>query len=218
MGRSLDRFLEVLAVVLLGFATVGTAWCALQSQLWSGEASRIANVAAAGHAEANRLYGLATQTIAYDSTMVTSYAQAVASDSPALQRFYRTSLVRPAFLGFLGFLDSWEAEIKAGGTPQNLLENKVYLDQIMGPYRMAQEKADSDTRAGEAAGRLGDLYTLSTVLLAVSLFFAGVTASFRSPSLRVALLAASLVTIGVSASRLAELPIAPTTWALLASG
>jgi hypothetical protein len=211
----LDRFLEVFAVILLGVATVGTAWCALQSQLWSGEAGRIANVAAAGHAEANRLYGLATQTIAYDSTTVASYAQAVATDQSGLQEFYRTALVRK---GFVGYLDTWEQQIRAGGTPGNLLDNVEYIEEVLGPFEAAQARADADTKAGEDAGRLGDLYTLSTVLLAISLFFAGVTASFRSPGLRVALLTAALLTIAVSASRLADLPVAPATLGLLVSG
>ena len=215
LSRSVDRFLEVLAVILLGIATVGTAWCALQSQLWSGESDRIANLAATEHSEANRLYGLATQTIAYDATMVASYAQAVASGNDKLMSFYRNSLVRK---GFLDHLNSWETQVKAGGTPQNLLDNKPYLDEVLGPYRVAQDKANADTKAGEDADRLGDLYTLSTVLLAVSLFFAGVTASFRSSTLRVILLAACLITILISAARLAGLPIASATWGMLTSG
>lgn len=89
---------------------------------------------------------------------------------------------------------------------------------MLGPYRVAQDKANADTKAGEDADRLGDLYTLSTVLLAVSLFFAGVTASFRSSTLRVILLAACLITILISAARLAGLPIAPATWGMLTSG
>lgn len=89
---------------------------------------------------------------------------------------------------------------------------------MLGPYRTTQDRADADARAGEDAGRVGDLYTLSTVLLAVSLFFAGVTASFRSPSLKVALLAACLLMIVISAARLADLPIAPATWGMLVPG
>ncbi len=62
-SRLADRALEVVAVVLLGIATVGMAWCALQSQLWCGEGARLGALAATEHAEANRLFGLATQTI-----------------------------------------------------------------------------------------------------------------------------------------------------------
>lgn len=215
VGRSVDRFLEVVAVVLLGIATVGTAWCGLQSALWSGEADRIANVAAEERADANRLFGLATQAIAYDATTVANYAQAVVADDARLQKFYRTLLVRKAFVSYL---DSWEAEIKAGGIPKNLTEDEHYLAEVFGPYRATQSQADLDAKAAEIAGRTGDLYVLATVLLAVSMFFAGVTASFRSPTLRMVLMAACLATILISAERLADLPIAPATWTLALTG
>ena len=212
LSRMIDRFLEVLAVILLGIATVGTAWCALQSQLWSGEADRLENLTAAQRAESNRLYGLATQTISYDVTTVAGYAQAVASGNENLQEFFRASLVRAEFLDYL---NTWEQQVLAGEAPRNLLDDDEYLDSVLDPYRAAQDKAESDAKAAEDAGRLGDLYTLSTVLLAVSLFFAGVTASFRSPSLRIALLAACAVTILISTARLADLPIAPATWTMI---
>ena len=215
IGKGLDRFLEVLAVILLGIATVGTAWCGFQSALWSGESDRITNVAADERADANRLFGLATQEISYDASVVASYAQASASNNAALQAFYRSTLVRKEFVTYL---DSWEAQLKAGKTPVNLLEDKTYLDAVLGPYQAAEKQAGVDAKAADTAGRTGDLYVLSTVLLAVSLFFAGVTSSFRSPTLRLLLLVACFATLAISAGRLADLPVAPGTWALLQSG
>lgn len=211
-GPVIDRFLEVLAVVLLGIATVGTAWCGLQSTLWSGEEARIADLAASEHADANRLYGLASQAVAYDASMVVSYAQAVVAGNQDLMTFYRSTLVRK---GFASHLDSWEQQIKAGQTPVNLLEDQTYLEEVFGPYRTAQARAEAQVQAAADAGRTGDLYVLSTVLLAVALFFAGVTASFRSPTLRLVLLTACLLTILISLGRLADLPVASATWTLL---
>jgi hypothetical protein len=52
------------------------------------------------------------------------------------------------------------------------------------------------------------------VLLAVSLFFAGVTSSLCSPTLRTALLVTCGVILLVSFLRLAELPIAAATWSI----
>ena len=49
---------------------------------------------------------------------------------------------------------------------------------------------------------------ITTILLAVALFFAGVTASFRYRPARVLLLLLAVGTVAVAASRLAELPIA----------
>lgn len=214
-GPVLDRFLEVLAVVLLGIATVGTAWCGLQSTLWREDSDRVAGVAAAENAEANRLFALASQAVAYDASTVASYAQAVATGNEELQDFYRKTLVRK---GFSGYLDAWEQQLRAGGTPVNLLEDQAYLGELLGPYRDAQAKAEGHASSAEEAGRVGDLYVLSTVLLAVALFFAGVTATFRSPTLRIALLTACLLTILLSIGRLADLPVAPATWTLFTQG
>ena len=133
-SRLADRALEVLAVVLLGIATVGMASCAVQSQLWSGEGERLGALAATEHPEANRLFGLATQTISYDANTVTGYAQAVRDGDEKLKQFFRTSLMRK---GFLSYLDQWEAQVKAGQSPQNLLEDRTYLDPVAAiPHRV----------------------------------------------------------------------------------
>ena len=49
---------------------------------------------------------------------------------------------------------------------------------------------------------------LTTILLAVALFFGGVTSSFRYKPARALLIVFALATIAVAASRLADLPIA----------
>ena len=214
MGSLVDRFLELLAVILLGVATVATAWCGLQSALWSGEQDRIAVIAAGEHADATRLFGLATQAVSYDAMTVAEYAQAVNSGNQQLRTFYRSSLVRKEFLKYL---DSWEQEVQAGQTPTNLLEDENYLADVLGPYRKALAQAEADDRDAESAGRIGDFYVLSTVILAVALFFAGVTGTFRSPTLRLVMLAICVLTIAVSLGRLADLPVADATWALLGS-
>lgn len=52
-----------------------------------------------------------------------------------------------------------------------------------------------------------DAYILTTILLAVALFFAGVTSSFQSAPARALLLILALGTVAIAASRLAELPV-----------
>ena len=72
--------------------------------------------------------------------------------------------------------------------------------------------------AGVWGGHEGSLllwhFMLTSWMLAVSLFFAGVTSSFRSPTLRTALLVTRGVILLVSFLRLAELPIAAATWSI----
>ncbi|MGB8021583.1 MAG: hypothetical protein WCF04_10180 [Candidatus Nanopelagicales bacterium] len=207
-----DRFLEILAVVLLGVATVGTAWCALQSALWNGQQDDLALAASNQRVEASRLYGLATQTLAYDSNLVGQYAQAVLAEDERSQKFYREVLMRPALLPFL---DTWQAEIESGGEPPNLVTDEQYLDSLQGDFLAAEEETERLTTEAADAGRTGDSYVLTTVLLAISLFFAGVTSSFRYPAVRTALLVGCSLAIGLAAVQIIDLPIAEESGALI---
>lgn len=206
-----DRFLEILAVVLLGVATVGTAWCGLQSALWNGRQDDLALAASNQRVEASRLYGLATQTLAYDSNLVGLYAQAVLAEDERSQQFYREVLMRP---GLLPFLDTWQAQIESGGETPNLVTDESYLSSLQGDYRAAEEETERLTAEASEAGQVGDSYVLTTVLLAVSLFFAGVTSSFRYPAVRTALLVGCSLAIALAAVHIIDLPVADQTGSL----
>jgi len=206
--RGRGRFLEIVAVLLLGVATVGTAWCALQSSLWSGESERVSAQADAQRVEANRLFALATQALSYDATVVADYARAVADKNVPLQEFYRQVLVRPAFGPFL---DAWEEEAKAGRIPPNILEDETYVSSLMDPYNDQLAEAEASAARAATAGRTGNLYVLATVLLAVSLFFAGVMASFTSDTARLMLLLGGFLTLALAARHVIDLPVATAT-------
>jgi hypothetical protein len=203
--RAGDRVIEILAVVLLGIATVGSAWCGYQATRWNGEQNEITRAAAAARADSVRLFTLAAQEVAYDSNLVAKYAEARVEGNDELADFYRETLVRPEFVPLL---DEWEADIAAGRTPTNLLEDERYIDQQFGDYRDAVEVSEADLAAGEEAGLNAENYVLVTLLLATALFFAGVTTSFSVRFARILLLAAACVTIAYVGTRIAELPIA----------
>lgn len=201
-----DRAIEVLAVVLLGIATVGTAWCGYQSTRWNGEETERARTATEAHLDASRLFGLATQLVSYDSNLVVAYAEATSAENVRLQQFLRESLIRPEFLPLL---DEWEAAVIEGDElPGNLLQNEDYLDEQFADYRAAEAAAGELELASADAGENADSFVLTTLLLASALFFAGVTTSFRVRLARVALLAGAVITIAYAAARLAELPVA----------
>lgn len=109
-----DKIVEIVAVLLLGITTLGTAWCGYQSVQWSGASSDYAQQASDKHVEAARLFGLATQQVSYDSMISAQYAQAVAEGKTGLQQFYRSSLVRK---DFLPILDRWQSDVTAGRAP-----------------------------------------------------------------------------------------------------
>ncbi len=199
------RLLEVVAVTLLATATVGSAWCAFQASTWGGEATRLARVSSDERVEGARQFGLATQTIAYDSNVIALYAQAVATDNEALATFYREALVRKEFRPVL---DAWEAEVNAGRIPEGLLEDQEYLDGLLAAYRSADAAASAASSASTEASQHANDYVGVTLILAVSLFFAGITSSFRNRTVRLFLLAAAATLIGYAATEIAALPVA----------
>ena len=161
--------------------------------------------------QADALNGKVGKTIAYDASMVAQYADAVIAEDDRRQEFLRRVLMRP---DFLPFLDAWRAEIRAGRTP-NLTADQAYRDSVTKAYREAESRAEGLATSASAAGQVGDSYVLMTVLLAISLFFAGVTSSFRYPTVRTALLLACALAIAVAGSRIIDLPVAPDTWGLV---
>ena len=200
-----SRILEIIAVLLLGITTVGTAWCGYQSSQWNGAQSDLAREASDQRVEASRLFGVATQRISYDAGIIAKYAEASQSGNMALAQFYRTNLVRPAFLPLL---DQWETQLRAGQTPTNLFENPAYLDAQFGDYQKAVDQSEVLTQASQQAGENANAYVITTILLAVALFFAGITSSFRYTPARAFLLILALGTLAFAATRLADLPIA----------
>lgn len=204
-GRAPSRLLEVLAVVLLGVATIGSAWCGYQATRWNGEESELARASGVLQVEAARQFGLATQVVSYDTNTISQYANALAAGNEQLERFYRDTLIRP---DFLPILDEWEAQAVAGSTPANLLEDEEYLETQLGPYRETQTRAAERAVEAEQAGAEADDYVLTTLILASALFFAGLTTSFRVRFAQVLLLTGSSLLIAFAASRLAELDIA----------
>ena len=107
--------LEVVAVILLGVATIGSAFCGYEATRWNTREGDLERDASTSRVEANRLFSLGTQTVMYDTTVVTQYAAAVAAGNQGLVDFYRDTLVRP---NFLPIIDRWTTEIRNGETPR----------------------------------------------------------------------------------------------------
>jgi hypothetical protein len=201
----IDRIVELIAVVVLGITTIGTAWCGYQATQWSAKSGDLTQLANEKQVEGARLFGAATQVISYDSMIVAMYAEARAEGKPGLVKFYRDTLIRPKFLPIL---NRWEAQVQAGQTPTSLAEDQDYVADQLAGYNNAVAAGQEATRESQQASDTANGYVATTILLAVALFFAGVTSSFRYRPARIAILIAAAGAIAAAASRLADLPIA----------
>jgi hypothetical protein len=203
--RGAGRLIEIITVVLLAAATVGSAWSAYQVARWNGIETDGARASAALRLEASQAYLLATQIVAYDASAIAQYSQAVAEDSPELQAFLLETLVRP---GFRPVLERWREQYEAGETPTNLLEDQEYLGELFADSQDLDAQALAATQRSEDAAANADGYVQLTLFFAASLFFAGITASFRTRLPKLLLLTAAGVTIGVAGMLLAGYPVA----------
>lgn len=200
------RLLEIITVLLLAMATLGSAWCAFQAAQWNDTEADSARVSAKARIESSRLFALATQAITYDASSVAGYAAAVVAEDENLQTFYRETLIRPEFLPIV---DEWEQQIEAEGrAPANLFTDEEYLDEQLRPSREQAAIAEAAELEVAAAGENAEDYIATTLFMATGLFFAGVTSSFKSRIARLMLLAGAATTLAFGAARLVELPIA----------
>jgi hypothetical protein len=194
----------MIAVLLLGVATIGTAWCGYQASRWNQEQGEISRDGSDLRVEGNRQFGLATQAIVYDANLVAQYAKAVVDGDTQLQDFLRSTLFRAEFLPVV---DRWQQAVQDGETPPRLLEDREYLDSQLADYQATQAEAEAKDVEAKEAGENGDDYVLLTVLLAAALFFAGVTTSFKMQMARLVLLMFATVLIAYCLSRIATLPV-----------
>lgn len=204
-ASSPGRLIEVVTVVLLALATVGSAWSAFQVARWNGVETDEARDSAAFRIDASREYSLATQIVAYDAAAVSQFGQAIAAGNEELEAFLRQTIIRT---GFEPILAQWREEIDAGREPTNLLENREYLEELFAESDALDAEALAATRRSEEAGNDADGYIRMTLFFATALFFAGITASFNSRLARILLLSGAAVTIAVAATVLSTYPVA----------
>lgn len=198
--------LEMVAVLLLGIATVATAWCGFQSSQWNGRETEESRTAALDRIEASRLYNVAAQKVAYDANVTGQYAAALAAGDERLISFIRDNLVRK---DFLPYLTAWETAIRAGDAQaESPFDSKAYIDDQFGDSTKVTAQSDAALDRSDEASKNGDDYLLATLLTATALFFAGVTTSFSSRPARLALAALAAASLAAVAMRLASLPIA----------
>lgn len=200
-----SRLIEIVTVVLLAVATVGSAWSAYQVARWNGVETDEARDSSSLRIDASREYSLATQIVAYDAAAVSQFGQAVSSGNEELQEFLRETIIRP---GFEPILRQWREEIDAGMVPTNLLENDDYLRELFARSDELDVASLTATQRSEEAGDNADGYVRLTLFFATALFFAGITASFSSRLARIMLLSAAGITVAIAIGLLTSYPVA----------
>lgn len=185
-GTRFERMLvhgELISAILLAIATVGTAWCAYQSAVWSGiqtfritESNRLSR-------EATMLHLAANQQAMLDISVFLSYLDARESGRVALADMYRRRFrpeLESAVEAWLGGRERLGQPL-AAGLPE-------FDSRLNRQAKAAAARSNTLLKDAHRANHNADTYLLATVMLASVLFFAGVATKFKHPDVRFFLL------------------------------
>lgn len=202
----LDSWLELIVAIVLGLATLGSAWSAYQSGLWNGiQTFRLAESTAAGRRAGEKAV-YANQLRGVDLILFQAYIRALTENNSRLAEFLFQRF-RPEFKV------ATEAWLKTRPLKNPSAPSSPF---IMKEYSLAVEKEMQQARQEEATkfteamkvNEISDTYLLLTVLFSVALFLGGITAAFQTRKIRGAVLALSVITMASAAIFLAFLPLA----------
>jgi len=175
---------EMLVVTLLGIVSVFTAYVSFEASLYDGENGRNLSMGQTATAEAESLYLEGNQQYVQDGATLARLTEIDVernSDDPAIAQLASDKYEALFFVAVSedlgGAIDRAAAlDQSEPGFYHSPLDDEAYQAALFGAYA---SKADEAVGYVEAAGKLntyGDKLTLSTVLMAISLFLLGIAA------------------------------------------
>lgn len=188
-----SRRWELVVVVLLGLTALATAWSGYQASLWDGIQSSNYTQASGARTNAAQQRSAGNQFRLADLTVFENYIDATMNGEPKIADFYRERF-RPEFeTAFV----AWEALDPMNNTdaPHSPLAMPEYQLEVDRNAVALEDHADALFAAGEQANTDSDVYTLTTLLFAVVLFFSAIAERFEYARTRTALLV--LASIGL---------------------
>jgi hypothetical protein len=192
--------IQLVSTVLLGLASISSAWCAYQSSLWSGIQTHGITVAEGAQFAATREFVTMNRNMTLDVGVFLSFLTAEQNGHHQQAEFLRQHAraeLKPA-------LEAWIADVRAGN-------QDAPLPFARPEYRLAtqervlafDQRSRRATAAANEANDHGDLFVLHTVLLAISLFLLGAAGQAKGRTGQIAVLtlggvAFALITISVA--------------------
>lgn len=201
-----DRRIDLATAVVLGLATLASAWSAYQASLWDGvQVFRLSEASSAGRkAETSAI--VAGQQRGLDMAMFQEYATSLhagrRSAADWLFRRFRPEL-QAATRAWLATLPVRHPS--SAGSPFDRPEYALPAEREARELRDAEERGVAAARQADATG---DRYMLLTVTASVSLFLGGIAASFPRRPFRLSLLILACLVLAGVALNLLRLPLA----------
>ena len=197
---------ELVIAVLLGVASVITAWASFQASLYDGEMSKANTRASVLAAEAESLYLEGNQQFVSDTQLFDRLTELDIQSRSADPAAAAVATETIAILEFQSMTEEFGAAIEWANA-ENEADPSVfthpqasdeYLAALFGGYQEVKADADQAIQDASTYNALGDQLTLGTVLLAISLFLFGIAAIIRSFRLRLIISGVSTVVMVVA--------------------
>jgi hypothetical protein len=197
-----NRRLGVVAAVLLGLATVATAWGAYQANRWNGVMTTEFNESVRVSTDAGKLYQEGDAISTLDANLFVEWAVATSEGNAAAAAYIADSLFSESMVAAK---DEWlAAGDEAPASPFDL-DSYVVPQWDQGDALEAESQEATD-RAKDA-NQTSDDYVLVTVLLAVVLFTAGIAATVDAVRLKVAFLTSGAVVFVLAVGLMLTYPV-----------
>ena len=197
---------ETVAALILGLATLGSAWSAYQSSLWGGiQNFRVADAHAAGRrAEEKAIYANEFRKI--DAVLFERYLSALSEKDQRMANFLFDRF-RPEFKVAA---EAWLATnpLKNPSAPPGPFIMKEYSLEVEKEARQLRQEEEKKLAEAKKASEISHTYLLMTVLFSMVLFLGGIAAAFEKKRIRVVVLALGVLVLTAAAITLAFLPLA----------
>jgi hypothetical protein len=188
-----QRHAELVVVILLGIVATATAYTSFQSGIYGGQSDDKISQSEAAGTEAESLYLEGNQQYVQDSQTIQQLsAYSIASDAGDT-----TAAAQYEDLYFIGVSEDLDAAIQNAaaldasdpGFWHDPQADEDYQATLFGEYGEQTENSEALRKEGDDLGYSGDLLSLYTTLMAVSLFLLGIAAVLKRPLLQWVLIA-----------------------------
>jgi hypothetical protein len=180
----LRKNIELVIAILLGLVSIATAYSSFQSSLYDGTMTQKYTVGSNLSTEAESLYLEGNQQYVQDAQLydrLTDLQLDTLNPDPAIataaQEKYDVIYFQSVSEDF-DLAIQWADEQNAADPDlyYSPLDNEDYQASLFGAYAETSQRADDTIKEGDKANSLSDQLTLSTVLMAISLFLLGIAA------------------------------------------
>jgi len=197
---------EVIFLVLLLLTTVCSTFCAYQANHWSGIESRHYQEATSLRTQSVNAHNVANTEVLIDLSAFLAWVDAVAANDTVradgiAERF--NPEFKPAFAAWRELAAGQPKGTTPPGTPFSLPEYRLSAE-VQG--RLLEENATAIFNEALAAGNVSSSYVLNTLIYAIVLFLCGVGERWKSPQLRMVILASAVVLFCFATATLLWLP------------